>query len=40
LSLRGRQVLAKLAAMHRDELERVGPMLERLIAAVRAPDEP
>lgn len=37
LSARGRKVLAKLAAMHRDELERIGPALEALIAAVREP---
>ena len=40
LSARGRQVLAKLAAQHRDELERIGPVLERLIAAVREPGAP
>ena len=34
LSARGRQVLAKLAAMHRRELERIGPMLKHLIADV------
>ena len=34
LSARGRQVLAKLAAMHRRELERIGPELKRLIAEV------
>jgi DNA-binding MarR family transcriptional regulator len=34
LSARGRQVLAKLAAMHRRELERIGPLLKRLIAEV------
>jgi DNA-binding MarR family transcriptional regulator len=34
LSARGRQVLAKLAGMHRRELERIGPVLERLIADV------
>ena len=34
LSGRGRQVLAKLAGMHRRELERIGPMLKRLIADV------
>jgi len=34
LSARGRQVLAKLAGMHRREIERIGPMLERLIAEV------
>jgi DNA-binding MarR family transcriptional regulator len=31
LSARGRQVLAKLAAVHRRELERIGPALRRLI---------
>ena len=37
LSARGRQVLAKLAGMHRRELERIGPTLQRLIAeAARA----
>jgi DNA-binding MarR family transcriptional regulator len=35
LSARGRQVLARLAQIHRDELERIGPALERLIAAIR-----
>ena len=34
LSARGRQVLARLAAMHRRELERIGPELKRLIAEV------
>ena len=31
LSARGRQVLAKLAGMHRAELGRIGPVLRRLI---------
>ena len=31
LSARGRAVLAKLAAMHRRELERIGPLLRALI---------
>jgi DNA-binding MarR family transcriptional regulator len=35
LSARGRQVLARLAQIHRDELERIGPALERLIANIR-----
>jgi DNA-binding MarR family transcriptional regulator len=35
LSARGREVLARLAAIHREELERIGPMLSRLIGAVR-----
>ena len=34
LSARGRQVLAKLAATHRRELERIGPELKRLIGRV------
>jgi DNA-binding MarR family transcriptional regulator len=34
LSARGRQVLAKLAGMHRREIERIRPMLENLIADV------
>jgi DNA-binding MarR family transcriptional regulator len=32
LTPRGRQVLAKLAAMHRTELRRIGPVLERFFA--------
>ena len=36
LSTRGRQVLAKLAGVHRRELERIGPTLEHLISDVRA----
>lgn len=39
LSARGRQVLARLAGMHRRELERIGPSLERLIAAVSRPGD-
>ena len=35
LTVRGRAVLAKLAGVHRRELERIGPALEKLIAAVR-----
>ena len=34
LSAKGRQVLAKLAGMHRRELERIGPVLKQLIADV------
>ena len=34
LTRRGRQLLAKLAAMHRRELERIGPGLKRFFAAV------
>ena len=40
LSARGRQVLAKLAGMHRRELERIGPELKRLIADVFRDDPP
>jgi DNA-binding MarR family transcriptional regulator len=32
LSSRGRQVLAKLAAMHRDELRRIGPIMKRFFS--------
>ncbi|MCC7081961.1 MAG: MarR family transcriptional regulator [Burkholderiales bacterium] len=32
LTGRGRQVLAKLAAMHRNELQRIGPMFKRFFA--------
>ena len=32
LSSRGRQVLAKLAAMHQGELRRIGPLMERFFA--------
>ena len=32
LTARGRQVLAKLAAIHRSELQRIGPMLKRFFA--------
>ena len=34
LTARGRTILAKLAEMHRAELERIGPELKRLIADV------
>ena len=34
LSTRGRAVLAKLAAVHRVELQRIGPALKRVIAQV------
>ena len=34
LSPRGRQLLARLAGIHRRELERIGPALERLVAEV------
>jgi DNA-binding MarR family transcriptional regulator len=32
LTARGRQVLARLAAMHRRELQRIGPILKRFFA--------
>ena len=35
LSARGRTVLARLAGVHRAELERIGPVLERLLGEVR-----
>lgn len=38
LTRRGRQVLAKLAAMHRLELQRVGPILKRFFAALSRPE--
>ena len=38
LTGRGRRVLAKLAAMHADELQRVGPILKRFFAQLSRPD--
>ena len=38
LSGKGRQVLAKLAAVHRAELERIGPGLRKLIADIYRDD--
>ena len=39
LTSRGRDVLADLAAVHREELQRVGPMLKRFFAELsRQPD--
>ena len=35
LTGRGRQVLAELAAMHRGELQRIGPLLSRFFAQLR-----
>jgi DNA-binding MarR family transcriptional regulator len=37
LTSRGRQVLAKLAAVHRAELQRVGPILKRSFAELSRP---
>ena len=37
LSPRGRQVLAKLAAMHRGELRRIGPIMKRFFAELANP---
>ena len=34
MSPRGRQVLAKLAATHRQELRRIGPIMERFFAEI------
>jgi DNA-binding MarR family transcriptional regulator len=34
LTVRGRNLLAKLAAMHRAELQRIGPELERFFASL------
>ena len=34
LSSRGQRVLTKLAATHREELRRVGPIMRRVLAAV------
>ena len=40
LTGRGRQVLARLAAVHRAELQRIGPVLSRLFNELsRAPEE-
>lgn len=38
LSSRGRHVLAKLAGLHREELARMGPVLERLLAEIAHPE--
>ena len=40
LTRRGRQVLAKLAAMHRAELQRVGPLLGRFFSELSRPPSP
>lgn len=37
LTTRGRDVLAKLAAVHRAELQRIGPVLERFFAELSRP---
>jgi DNA-binding MarR family transcriptional regulator len=39
LSPRGREVLARLAAMHREELRRIGPIMERFFSELTH-DEP
>jgi DNA-binding MarR family transcriptional regulator len=36
LSSRGRQVLARLASTHRDELRRIGPLMNRFFSAMAA----
>lgn len=38
LTGQGRQVLAKLAAMHRHELQRIGPMLKRFFGELSRPE--
>ena len=38
LSERGREVLAKLAEMHRRELQRIAPVLKQMIAVVSKPE--
>ena len=38
LTTRGRNVLAKLAAVHRAELHRIGPVLERFFADLSRPE--
>ena len=40
LTARGRQVMAKLAAMHRRELQRIGPILKRFFAELSRPARP
>jgi DNA-binding MarR family transcriptional regulator len=40
LTARGRDVLAKLAALHRGELQRMGPVLERFFAELSRPERP
>jgi len=40
LSARGREVLARLASMHRDELRRIGPIMKRFFSELSAePDD-
>ena len=38
LTGRGREVLAKLAAMHRSQLKRIGPLMKRFFAELSRPD--
>ncbi|HXU43579.1 MAG TPA: MarR family transcriptional regulator [Burkholderiales bacterium] len=38
LTPRGRDVLAKLAALHRSELQKIGPVLERFFAELSRPE--
>jgi DNA-binding MarR family transcriptional regulator len=40
LTARGRQVMAKLAAMHRRELRRIGPILKQFFAELSQPARP
>jgi DNA-binding MarR family transcriptional regulator len=39
LTVRGRNTLAKLAALHRAELQKIGPQLERFFAELSSPVE-
>ena len=39
LTVRGREVLARLAAMHRRELRRIGPILKKFFAELSRPDQ-
>ncbi|HEY2337906.1 MAG TPA: MarR family transcriptional regulator [Burkholderiales bacterium] len=39
LTPRGRQVLARLAAVHRRELQRIGPLLKRFFAELSRPED-
>jgi DNA-binding MarR family transcriptional regulator len=40
LTARGRQIMAKLAAVHRRELQRIGPILKQFFAELSRPERP
>ena len=40
LTARGREVLAKLAAMHRSQLQRIGPLMKRFFVELSRPVRP